>query len=430
MTTDTILAVDLGRYKSVACAYDRRPRDHTYRTIDTTPAEVDKLLARYPGAVVVVEACANAGWVHDRAVAAGHPVKVANTAAEGWKFQHLKRKTDHDDAQRLAELEAIGQLPTVALPDPPTRQRRMLIAFRQELVGRRVASQNRVRALFAGQGLPTPRGAAAGSAAGLAAIAGEARPLADCGPAELWRGMLGLAVAEYRAAADRIAEVERRLDALSAADPGTRLLETIPGVGPRTAEAVAAHLGDATRFTSAKQVGAYAGLVPKQYQSGVTDRKGRITRRGPAVLRKRLVECAWCMLRYNPWARAQYARLTAGGAARKKPAVVALARKLLVRCWAMLRDEKPWRADPDPVPAPAAGSARGHGRGNAGRTRGGLSASARSLLWGRDTPVSGTPAERRGGAADRMGGAAGSGVTSDSRVRSSRDGSVVDQDPG
>jgi hypothetical protein len=55
-------------------------------------------------------------------------VTVADTATEAWKFQHLKRKTDHDDANRLAELEAIGELPTVALPDPATRQRRTLVA--------------------------------------------------------------------------------------------------------------------------------------------------------------------------------------------------------------------------------------------------------------------------------------------------------------
>lgn len=347
--SDTIIAIDLGRYNCVACVYDRRTRAHQFRTLDTTPADLDRLLAADPGGVVVIEACANAGWVHDRAAAAGHPVKVANTAAEAWKFTHLKRKTDHDDAKRVAELEAIGQLPTVALPDPPTRQRRMLIAARQELVGQRVACQNRIRGLFAGQGLPTPRGARAWTAAGLAGIEAQSRPLAECGPDEVWMGLLHLAVARYRSLAEQVGQTEARLDALSAADPATRLLETIPGVGPRTAEAVAAHLGDPHRFATAKQVGAYAGLVPRQYQSGVTDRKGRITRRGPGVLRKLLVECAWCMLRYNPWARAVYARLTAGGTTRKKPAVVALARKLLVRCWAMLRDGEAWR--PDPVPA-------------------------------------------------------------------------------
>ena len=159
--SDTIIAIDLGRYKSVVCVYVRATRAHTFRTLDTTPTELDKVLAKHQGATVVIEACSNAGWVHDRAVAAGHVVKVANTTGEAWKFTRLKRKTDHDDALRLAELEAIGQLPTITLPDPPTRQRRLLIAFRQELVGQRVACQNRIRALFATHAIAMPTGAKA-----------------------------------------------------------------------------------------------------------------------------------------------------------------------------------------------------------------------------------------------------------------------------
>jgi transposase len=93
--------------------------------------------------------------------------------------------------------------------------------------------------------------------------------------------------------------------------------------------------------------------VPRQYQSGETDRRGRITRRGPALLRKRLVECAWVMLRYNGWARAVYQRLSRG-TARQKQAIVALARKLVVRCGAMLRDKVKWREGPA---APAASPA-------------------------------------------------------------------------
>jgi hypothetical protein len=91
MSSDTILAIGLGRYKSVACVYRRATREHTFRTLDTTPEDLSRLLARHPGALVVIEACANAGWVHDRAAARGHAVKVANTAAEAWKFRHLKR---------------------------------------------------------------------------------------------------------------------------------------------------------------------------------------------------------------------------------------------------------------------------------------------------------------------------------------------------
>ena len=130
------------------------------------------------------------------------------------------------------------------------------------------------------------------------------------------------------------------------------MLETIPGVGSRTAETAVAYLGEARRFANGKQVSAYGGLVPRQFQSGETDRRGRITRRGPALLRKLLVECAWVMLRYNPWARAVYQRLSRGKA-RKKQAIVALARKLLVRCWAMLRDRTPWRTEPTAAPEAA-----------------------------------------------------------------------------
>jgi transposase len=81
-----------------------------------------------------------------------------------------------------------------------------------------------------------------------------------------------------------------------------------------------AQLHDPRRFGSGKQVSAYAGLVPRQYQSGETDRRGRITKRGPGLLRKLLVECAWVMLRYNRWAREVSARLSRGKA-RKKQAV-------------------------------------------------------------------------------------------------------------
>jgi transposase len=273
---------------------------------------------------------------------------VANTAAEAWKFKHSRRKTDKDDALRLAQLEALGQLPTVTVPSKAVRQRRALIGARQALVCRRVALQNRLRGILLGQGLAAPRGHRAWTEAGLAGLAALARPLAECGALELWRGLLDSTLAELRQVVRLQAEMETVLDALGAADPGVRLLRTIPGVGPRTAEAVVAHLGDARRFASGKQVSAFAGLVPRQFQSGELDRRGRITKRGPAVLRKLLVECAWCALRYNAWARSVYARLTRGGTSRKKPAVVALARKLLVRCWAMLRDGAVWRAEPPP----------------------------------------------------------------------------------
>ena len=214
-----------------------------------------------------------------------------------------------------------------------------------------MALQNRIRSVFVSQGMAAPHGAKAWTRAGLAGLAQHARPLAECGPDQLWRGRLHLALAELEHVQGLLDQADHKLDELARDDPGMRILDTIPGVGPRTAEAVVAFLPEPARFRSAKQVSAYGGFVPRQYQSTDTDHRGRITQRGPKTLRKLLVECAWVMLRYNAWARTIYQRLTHGGKTRKKQAIVALARKLLVRCWAMLRDGTPWRAEPTPETA-------------------------------------------------------------------------------
>ena len=119
----------------------------------------------------------------------------------------------------------------------------------------------------------------------------------------------------------------------------------INGVGRVTAEAIVAYIDDPHRFKNANQVGAYAGLVPRQYQSGNTDRRGRISKRGPRLLRTLLVECAWCSLQYNDWSRATYDRIHGGKQSRKKKAAVALARKILIVAWALMRDQSDY--DPD-----------------------------------------------------------------------------------
>jgi transposase len=345
-----ILAIDLGKYKSVVCIF-RSPDEVRFTSVSTTHTELRRLIDKHRPEVVLIEACLLCGWVRDLCVELGVRCLVANTTSEAWKFKHLKRKTDRDDALRLVEVYRLGKFPSVQIPEKEVREKRGLIEHRQKLVGRRVALQNRIRSILVGQGLPAPIGAKAWTALGLAGIAAHARPLHECCSTEFWRGRLHLTLAELDAVKELLDQAESKLDALAKSDEDVKLLETIPGVGPRTAEAVAAFLPDPRQFKTTKQVSAYGGFVPRQYQSADTDYRGRITKRGPRTLRKLLVECAWVMLRYNAWARAIYQRLTHGGKARKKQAIVALARKLLVRCWAMLRDGTVWRAEPRPAEA-------------------------------------------------------------------------------
>src|SRR5262249_51711840 len=141
----TILAIDLGKYKSVVCILDDASGEYRFTTFHTSRAELRKLLAKEQPAVGLIEACLLAGWGLALCHAVGLRCLVANTASEAWKFKPLKRKDDRDDGLRLAQLYVLDQLPTVTLPPSPIRQWCSLIAVRQALVGRRVAVQNRIR---------------------------------------------------------------------------------------------------------------------------------------------------------------------------------------------------------------------------------------------------------------------------------------------
>jgi transposase len=233
----------------------------------------------------------------------------------------------------------------VHVPSPQVRQQRRLILHRRALVARRTQCKNGIRSIFSQQGLShtLPRTTALWTRAGLEQLAAEARPLDACDLDDLWRGRLHLELQLLHALHQQILATERKLDELSRDDAQVKLLETVPGVGTRLAETVVNCLDDPHRFRSAAEVSSYAGLVPKQMDSGTMKRSGRITRRGSTLLRGMLVEVAWMVWRHNAWARAFVARVSRGMKLRKKIAIVALARKLLVILWAMLRENKPWR---------------------------------------------------------------------------------------
>lgn len=319
--SDTILAIDLGKYKSVFCWFDTLTKHTAFRTVRTSPTLFEAEITRQPIERVVIEACSPAGWVHDLCERLNTLCNVANTSGEAWAWKNVKRKTDHDDALKLAKLSSLGELATVTVPTANVRQWKSLIGLRKRLVGDRVRGQNRMRGLLVSQGLPAPRGAKAWTALGLDGLQLLAQPLAECGALDLWRGELHTLLARHRFLEQELKAIEAKLDELSSTNESVKLLESVPGVGPRTAEIIATHLGDATRFHNANEVSAYAGLVPKQYQSGQTDRRGRITKRGSKVLRSALVECAWCSLRYNEWARGVWLKLQSNGVSKKKAIV-------------------------------------------------------------------------------------------------------------
>src|SRR5947207_15507754 len=97
-STMTILALDLGKFKSVACRFDPARGRHAFETIATTPPAVHDLLIDAAPSLLVIEACSVCGWISDLAGSLAIEVRVANTHGEAWKWKKVKRKTDRDDA--------------------------------------------------------------------------------------------------------------------------------------------------------------------------------------------------------------------------------------------------------------------------------------------------------------------------------------------
>lgn len=340
-----ILAIDLGKFNSVVCCFDTTTNQSEFETIVTRPWAFEKLLAKTQPEQVVIEASSVSGWVHDLCERLDYKVLVANANQEAWRWKNVKRKTDKDDALKLARLAALGQISPVYVPAAERRQYRHLVKYRKTLVNRINRIQNNIRSLFDQQGISIPQGHRAWTVAGVETLSKYCKPLSECQVDEFWQGELDLELKSLDALWQQLQSVDEQLEKIAQEDEQVQLLQTIPGVGRRTAEVIVSILDDPRRFQNARQVSAYAGLVPDQRQSGQTNRMGSITRRGSRLLRSALVEVAWIMLRYNPWAAEVYQRICAGQKTRKKTAIVAVARKLLVRCWAMLRHKQPWQDD-------------------------------------------------------------------------------------
>ncbi len=294
-----ILAIDLGKNKSVFCDYAPQNGQHQFGTVPTSPQEIHDLLLKYPQHLVVIEICPHAGWIADLCLTLGRSFKAVNTTGEEWKWNKVKDKSDRLDRR----------------------------------------------------GERWPAGKKGWTQAALDKLQQMARTLAECDGEELWRGMIHEELAALRHTRQRLAEVDQKLDTLAAASPRVQRLKTVPAVGNRTAEIVVAMLDDAKRFKNVSQAGSYTGLTPRRLQSGSMDRQTGISHAGNRLLRKMLVQAAWIGQLTNPWMQETYERVSGGKKDRKKKAIVAVARQLFVRLWAMDRDGKDWNGPAAVTPA-------------------------------------------------------------------------------
>jgi transposase len=177
-----------------------------------------------------------------------------------------KNKNDRKDAERLAKLLYLGEVPTVHVPSLDVRTWRELINCRSQVIGKRTRAKNVLRALLRSAGVVPPRRPGLWTKSGLSWLRQLALPTPS---QELRRDLL---LEEIETLNRQLRRIEQELNRRAQLTPAILLLRSIPGVGIRTAEAMAAFVDDPHRFSSAKAVGSYFGLVHAK-----TNRETRIS---------------------------------------------------------------------------------------------------------------------------------------------------------
>jgi transposase len=267
LTHMKILALDLGKFNTTCCCFDTKTRKPRFFTTPTRREHLAAVFKDNKADLVVMEACGPSGWINDLARSLKHTTLVCSTNEEAWKWGNVKRKTDKDDALRLARMAAMRELNPVHMPSQQHREFRSLVKYRKTLDARITKAKNTIRAWFVNQGITIDTGDKAWHT-GRERIDSFRKPLADCGPHELWKGELDIELTILDSLTQQIDVVVKKLELIGKTDPRIIRLQTIPGVGPRTAEILVACIDDPHRFENGRQVSAYFGLVPKQHQSG------------------------------------------------------------------------------------------------------------------------------------------------------------------
>jgi transposase len=281
---------------------------------------------------VVIEAGTNAWHVADQLSAHVDRVVVANP----YKTKLIaaaRIKNDKVDALSLAQLLAGDLICDVWVPSARAREQRTLSAHRVSLQWRCTEVKNQLHNMCHRYNEQCPESSLF-TAAGRQWLLDLPLPTVD-------RMRIRHLLAQLNLLEEQLDEADREIARQAAQDERVPRLMQICGLGYYSAYAVLAYIGNIQRFPEHSKLTAYAGLVPRQYQSGKRAFYGHITKSGNAILRWLMVEAARAAIRFDPYWGEIHARI-----ARRRGtniATVAVARKLLVVVWHLLAEESSYR---------------------------------------------------------------------------------------
>jgi len=323
------LGIDIGKSTFHLVGLDAGGRPvHKFKYTRTA---LMRFMANLPTCVVGMESCAGSQHLARRFTEHGHRVRLM--AAQFVKPYVKSNKSDFLDAEAIAEAVTRPSMRFVPVKTPAQQDLQAVHRVRSGLVRARTAQINQLRAFLLENGLTIPRGVHA-----LGRQVPGILEAAENGLSDRMRALVAELWQQIRELERRIGALTQELEHLADQDPACRRLLTVPGIGPLTATALVAAIGDGREFRHGRELAAFLGLVPRQYSTGGQPKLLGISKRGNVYLRTLLIHGARAVLRgadrradrLGPWSRA----LTA----RRHPNVVAvaLANKLARIAWAVL----------------------------------------------------------------------------------------------
>jgi transposase len=300
-------------------------------------AKLHELIAALPPCTVAMEACSGGHHWARLFMAHGHTVRlIAPKFVTPYRMSGLRGKNDAHDAAAICEAAQRPSMRFVPVKTIDQQARLMVHRTRQGFVQARTACINRLRGLLSELGHVLPLKAAT--------VRSQAGALLEDLPG--WANtVVGDLLAELHRLDERVVQYDGHIQTIAREDERAQQLMRLSGIGPTTATAIVAMIGNGHEFKCGRQFAAWLGLTPGQYSSGGKTRLSRITKAGDAYLRTLLILGARAVLAaakakhskddgkpdgLSSWATALEARRGYW------KAVVAIAAKNARMCWAML----------------------------------------------------------------------------------------------
>jgi len=334
----TMIAIDLAKNVFQIHGADERGRPLVRKQLKRD--QMAAYFANLAPCQVGMEACGSAHYWARKLQAMGHTVRII--APQFVKPFVKSNKNDRADAEAICEAMSRPTMRFVAVKTVEQQVVLSLHRVRQGYIKARTAQANRIRGLLAEFGVIIPVGInnVPTQAPGLMALAGDQVPQGI-------RTLIDMEIEHFKLLDQRAQQLDLQIKSWHRDDEVSRRIEEIPGIGPITASALTASVGDARTFKNGRQLSAWLGLVPKQHSSGGKENLLGISKRGDVYLRTLLIHGARSVIYAHNRKPNQPDSWLTRLIARSNPnvAAVALANKMARTAWALMAYGSRFRPD-------------------------------------------------------------------------------------